>query len=486
MSRTVRHIVRGMRSRDAVAHAREGAAMGADLRLMRELNRLLVLNSVREQGPIARVAIARQTGLSRTTVSSIIDVLLQDGLVREEGTQSATRSGGRRAISVHFNAAAGYVLGVDMGRSHLTMLLTDLAASIVARRSGPFAVELGPAVGLPWLVRELRAFLDEQGVSWSQVIGVGVGMPGPMDARLQRPIAPPRMPGWDGVDVRGALSRELSVPIYLDNDANMGALGESRYGAGAGVADLVYLKIGTGIGGGLVMGGQVYRGSAGSAGEIGHVSADEDGPLCECGNRGCLEALASAHVIVEDARHATSLRRNDPQPREDEPSPLAAQAALDVADVVLAALEGDRACRAAVERAGEHIGVVLAGLVNVINPSLILVDGGVARAGDLLLDPIRRAVAGRSFSVASARTQIRTGALGDNAIALGGTALVIDAAFSLSARLDALPPARKESARVAREQRASRPASEEFGDAPEGFSVASARARASGGKEIPD
>jgi glucokinase-like ROK family protein len=411
-----------MRSREAQP-ATGPAAKGADLRYMRELNHRLVLNCVREQGPIARVDIARHAGLSRTTVSSLIEILLREGLVREGTTQSAAPHGGRRAILVHFNADAGRVVGVDLGRSHLTMLLTDLAARVLARYSGPFDVDQGPTVGLPWIIREVRRFLEDQGVAWDQVIGVGMGMPGPMDARLQRPIAPPRMPGWDGVDVRGALRRELGVPVFLDNDANLGALGESRYGAGAGVPDLVYVKLGTGIGGGLVMGGEVYRGSAGSAGELGHVSVREDGPLCECGSRGCLEALASAHVIVTDARRAL-----------DPTSALARRADLDVADVVRAALAGDCACAAAIQRAGEHIGVVLAGLMNVINPSLILLDGAVARAGDILLEPIRRTVAARSFSVASARTQIRAGSLGADAIAQGGVALVIDAAFRASER----------------------------------------------------
>src|SRR5690242_14334981 len=146
MSRTVRHIVRDMRSREA--GAKRGAALGADLRLMRQLNRLLVLNCVRLYGPIARVTIARRTGLSRTTVSSIMDTLLIEGIVLEGDTQDATPSGGRRAILVHFNAAAGYVLGVDMGRSHLTIMLSDLAAQVVASRSGPFDVALGPGACL--------------------------------------------------------------------------------------------------------------------------------------------------------------------------------------------------------------------------------------------------------------------------------------------------------------------------------------------------
>jgi glucokinase-like ROK family protein len=439
MSRTVRHIVRGMRSRDDSAPIRLSASKGADQRLMRELNRMLVLNCVREHEPIARVDIARHTGLSRTTVSAIIDELLSDGLVREGSTQSAAASGGRRAILVHFNAGAGVMLGVDIGRSHFTILLCDLAANILARRSGPFQVDRGPDACLPWLIAELRALLQEHHVPWNQVVGVGVGMPGPMDASLQRPIRPPRMPGWEGVDVRSILARELEVPIYLDNDANLGALGESRYGAGTGVPDLTYVKVGTGIGGGLVMTGRIYRGSVGSAGEIGHVTVDPDGPLCDCGNRGCLEALAGAHTIARDAAEGISLLAEGGSLASAAAAPaLSTHAEPDVADVVTAALAGDAAALAALNQAGELVGVVLAGLVNLINPSLILVGGSVARAGDLLLDPIRRTITARSFSVASAHIIVRAGALGDNATALGGVAMVIDAAFRIPASMSSL------------------------------------------------
>jgi len=428
MSRTVRHIVRDMRSREARSKPGAAPALGADLQLMRRLNRLLVLNCVRGYGPIARVTIARRTGLSRTTVSSIMDTLLAEGLVREGSTQDATPNGGRRAILVHFNAAAGYVLGVDMGRSHLTIVLSDLAASVVASRSGPFDVDLGPDACLPLLVAELNAFLEERSVSWSRVVGVGLGIPGPLDASRCMLVRPPRMPGWDGVNVCRALSRGISVPVFADNDANMGALGETSFGAGRGVTELAYIKIGTGIGSGLVMGGKVYRGSSGSAGEIGHVTVEEDGPLCDCGNCGCLETLAGAHAIVADAGRCPAL-------------PNGTGHSTDIAEIVRCALAGDDVCRTAIARAGERIGIVLAGLVNTTNPSLILVDGGVARAGDLLLDPIRAAVSARSLPAASAHTRILAGALGANAVALGGVATVLDAAFAISTDTQAQPTA---------------------------------------------
>lgn len=441
MSHTVRRLVRDMRSRDTHAHGESGERGATDLHSLRQANRTLVLNCIRVEGPLARVTIARRTGLSRTTVGSLVDALLKEGLVREGCTVSAAPSGGRRATLVHFNEAAGYILGVDLGRSHLTLLATDLAANVIARHSGPFDCSLGADICLPQLVREVCAFTAAAHIEWDSVVGLGLGIPGPMDAEQRMLVAPPRMPSWDGVDLLRYLRRELHVPVYLGNDANMGARGESRFGAGRGLWDFAYVKVGTGIGCGLVIAGDIYRGSRGSAGELGHVTIDADGPLCECGNRGCLETMAAAPQIVADAVRGSSLRRalGAEAPAFTGSRMLAGRQDVDVADVVVAAQDGDAACRAALERAGELIGVALASLVNLFGPSVILLDGSVARAGDLVLDPIRRALTTRSLPAASDGVRIITGALGDNAIALGGVAAVIDAAFGPPDVLARLP-----------------------------------------------
>jgi len=411
-------------------------AQGADHRLVRELNRLLVLNCVRERGPLARVKVAQHTGLSRTTVSSIIDALLQEGFVREGERLNAAPAGGRRAMLVHFQADAGRIIGLDVGRTHLAMLITNLDAEILARHSGPFEMERGPQVCLPQLTREVRAFVEDAGISWNQVVSIGLGIPGPLDTQLHTLSAPPGMPNWDGVDVWQALQQEFHVPLYLDNDANMGALSESRYGAGIGSAYLAYVKVGTGIGTGLVLDGRIYRGNGGSAGELGHVTIDEDGPLCNCGNRGCLETLAGAQAIVHDAYQGLSLARFGTLQASHEmrtgASALAGRRGVDIAEVIRAAQDGDAASLAALEHAGERIGVALAGLVNLFNPATIVIGGGVARAGELLLKPLSRAASSRSLPAAWKGTRILPGQLDDTAVALGAVSLVIDAAFGVS------------------------------------------------------
>ena len=431
MSRTVRHLVRDMRTKGSAPHHDHAYRRGADPRAMRETNRRLVLNCIRQQGPLARVTIARRTGLSRTTVSSLVDALLHEGLVREGEPQSAPPSGGRRPILVHFNEAAGYVLGVDLGRTHYTVIAADLAAHELARESGPCNTDCGPEATLGLLVDALRAFVTAHQVAWDRVVGIGMGIPGPLDRLRRTLVSPPRMPGWHGVEIGRLLSRELHVPIYIGNDANMGALGESRFGAGRDVEVLTYVKVGTGIGCGLVVAGRVYTGSRGVAGELGHVTLDEDGPLCECGNRGCLETLAGGPAIVADALV------HRPGAEGTLGAGFAAGDVVDISDVVHAAQAGDAASRAAIERAGERLGIALAGVVNLVNPSLILLDGGVARAGELLIEPIRRAITTRSLAAASDGLRIEQAALGAHAIAMGGIAAVLDAAFAQTTSTEA-------------------------------------------------
>ncbi len=420
-----------LRWRDALVRPTVVSHRASDLHDMREANNTLVLRVIRQHGPLARVAIARRTGLSRTTVSSIVDGLLAEGVVREGETLSAAPSGGRRPTLVHFNESAGVILGVDIGRTHFTLLATDLHAHVIARQSGPWDTDLGPDVCLPRLIGTIRQLISESQLDWDRVVGVGVGIPGPVDATLNMLVAPPRMAGWGGVDVTGILRAALGAPVLLNNDANLGALAESRYGAAIGASDFAYVKVGTGIGCGLVIDGKIYRGSSGVAGEFGHFTVINDGPLCDCGNRGCLEAVAGAPQIVRlalsagygqgEATARATANGKAPQPTQD--------TEVDVAEVIQAALRGDPACLSAVRRAAELIGVALAGLVNLVNPSVILLDGSVSRAGELLLDPIREAIRERSLLAASRAARVQASALGDSAIALGAATMVIDAIF---------------------------------------------------------
>jgi predicted NBD/HSP70 family sugar kinase len=414
MSRIAGRIVHGLHTHD---HRLALEGRGTDLQVMRESNWLLVLNFVRAHGGMPRAEVARQTGLSRTTVGNIIDDLLAEGLVRESGSERAIPSGGRRVIPVHFNADVANIVGIALGRHRLIMVVTDLGANIVGRVEVPFPAYDGPDAALPLLASSLRDFLGEHGVPWNKVIGVGIGMPGIVKEGV---CLAPTIPGWLGTNVHQRIRELIDLPIYLDNNAKLGALGESRFGNARDVESMLYVRVGTGIGGGLVLGGQVYRGGAGSAGEIGHMVVDPHGPPCSCGNVGCLETLAGKQAIVD--------RVHEQLPDVN-----------DIVKVLQLAQAGDPVAVEALQRAGASIGAIVAGLVNFISPVLIVVDGSSMRAGELVLGPIRDAVMTKSLPTPRAHTRVIAGALGSNAITLGGVATVLDAVFSDGGALRALP-----------------------------------------------
>lgn len=399
--------------------ARVERAQSIDPQLMGDLNWLSVLNYIRKYGPTSRFKIANATNLSGTTVSKIIHQLMQEDLVRAGDTIDASprdgrRVGGRRATEVQFNADVGFVVGVDLGRKHLTLSLTNLAFTPIGTISVGFDANQGPAVCMPQLAEQLCCFIAAHQLNLKQLVGIGMGIPGPMDATRHSLVDPPHMAGWDGKDIRQLLAGALQIPIgkiYVDNDANMGALGESTLGGGQGISNLVYLKVGTGIGVGLIIDGQLYRGSRGSAGELGHISLDTNGRQCTCGRRGCLETVAGGEAILV----ASGRGPND-----------------NISDVLQAAQAGDTACFDALQMAGEQIGRALANMMNLLNPSKVLIGGGVADAGYLILDPIRRTAKAWSLRLAWESVgddNIVQGALGKQAVALGAAVAVVNAAF---------------------------------------------------------
>ena len=396
-----------------------------DFSRMREMNRTVILDVIREEDSISRAAIAKRTRLSRSTVSSIITELLEAQLVTEVG--QGRSSGGRRPILLKFNYIAGYVVGVDLGATHIIVLVADLNGQVVARTETDFSVAVGPETGLKQIAQTVRLCLEQAGLRLEQVMGVGLGVPGPVDYAQGRVVAPPIMPGWHGVALRERLADYLGVPIYVDNDANLGALSEHCRGAGRGYPNLAYIKVGTGIGCGLVLNGEMYRGELGSAGEIGHVTIDENGPPCKCGSYGCLESMAGGPAIALRAQQAiragqvTSLSRI--QPVES----------ITARDVALAAHAGDRLSQQLYAEAGKHIGVALSSLANLLNPGLIIIGGGVAQAGHVLLDPIRKTMHQRALQSVAQSSQIVQSILGRDASALGAVDLALREALKTPA-----------------------------------------------------
>jgi predicted NBD/HSP70 family sugar kinase len=437
-------------SKETYIHSKRLESYGADGRTVRDFNRQLILNYLRKNGPAPRVTIASDLDLSRATVSTIIDELKKDAFVHEGERINATERGGRRATQVHFNAQAGYIVGIDIGRSHLIIQLSDLEAKPIDTWSDDSfsMIEYGYEDGLEFIADRADTLVKNKLETWSSVRGIGMGIPGSPDSTLHTLISPPLLSKWMHVDIPAYLRNRLKlneyIPIYLENDANLGALGECRYGAGQGIANLIYVKLGTGISAGLILNGQLYRGSGGLAGEFGHIRIQEDGPTCPyCGSHGCLEALAGRSAILNKACQGLSLSsahswKNNYTTNET-PASVKYTDEIDIVDVIIEAQNGNAFCQYVLISAGERIGTAIGSyLINVYNPSMILLDWEIIKIikGDqvytnkLLLDSLRERVEESSLPKAWNGTVVSLGRLGHQAVVYGAIAAVIDLIYN--------------------------------------------------------
>ncbi|HZD11693.1 MAG TPA: ROK family transcriptional regulator, partial [Candidatus Binatia bacterium] len=259
-----------------------------DVRRVREANLSRTLNLIHRVGSISRAAIVRETGLSATTVSLLVNVLLESGFVFESGFGES--SGGRPPILVRFNYSFRHLLGIDMGATHLTVVLMNLAGKVAARRHQLYDVAHEPAGTVEVMLALVQETIDSARQSLADVLGMGIAVPAPLEGeQLDRPSSV-ILPLWEGFDLIGALQPALPLPISVENDANAGAIAEKWWGKASDQENLAYIKLSTGVGSGLITGGAIYRGSGGTAGEIGHTPIDLNGPPCRCGKRGCLES----------------------------------------------------------------------------------------------------------------------------------------------------------------------------------------------------
>lgn len=391
------------------------------LEFVRELNKVLVLNLIRQERTISRTDIARRVHLSRSTVSAIVNELLAEEWLVESGTGKSR--GGRRPILLSFNYQAGYIVGVDAGATHLLAVVTDLDAKVVDEIERPFDVSAGPETGLEAIIGIVREILVETGLELSRLIGIGVGLPGPLDYAHGTVVAPPIMPGWHDFPVRDRLEAAFGVPVYVDNDANLGALGEYSYGAGRGVDNLAFVKVATGIGCGIIVGGQIYHGQTGAAGEIGHVTMAEDGPPCTCGSYGCLEAMAGGPAIAQRAAQAIQVGQSTML------RSMVSNGNLTAKLVEQAARRGDPLAVQLYADAGRLIGLAVANVINLLNPGRVIIGGGVSEAGELILASLRDTACQRSMRAAVGATDIVQAILGHRSSALGAVALVLSETF---------------------------------------------------------
>ena len=377
-----------------------------------------VLRLIWQERQISRADIARRIGLSRSTVSEIVGLLLPTGLLAEVGV--GVSSGGRRPIVLQFHDDALGILGVDMGAGHISVAVTDLRGTILAWEHDSHPVRSDPAGALA-LVTELAVrAVKTWGRRTDRLLGVGMAVPSPVDVDRPDELCEVILPAWRGVAVSAALRKRFKVPVLVDNDANLAALGERWWGLGQGVDDFAYIKVGTGIGAGYIIGGRIYRGARGLAGEIGHLAIDPRGPPCVCGNRGCLATLVGAQALVE--RASALLPRH--------PASLLGRAEVTISAIEDAALAGDRLALQVTAEAAERLGVAIADLLNLLNPAMVIIGGGLARLGELLLAPLREAVSRRTLVTSSRGTRIATSGLGARAVAVGAATMMLERALT--------------------------------------------------------
>ena len=374
----------------------------------------VVLELVWRHESISRADISRITGRSRSTVSEAVAGLLDTGLIREAG---AGRSrGGRRPVILQFHDDARVILGVDIGATHVSVAVTDLRGRVLAWEDRSHDVREDPEGVDALLVALCDRTLAARPPTGGKLMGIGVGMPSPVDPKRPGRMSPRLYPAWRGRDAFGALGTRHGVPVYVDNDANLGAVAEHWWGNATGSDNFMYVKAGSGVGAGIVVDGKVYRGATGVAGEIGHVVVDGSGPPCVCGSRGCLATFVGTRALVARAQ---SLLQRYPG------SALAGTTPLTIADVEAATLAGDPLALAVTHEAARYLGIALAGIINLMNLESIVVGGHLGRLGEHLLVPLRDAALSRTLVGSAASCRITTSQLGPQSVALGAATQVL-------------------------------------------------------------
>ena len=379
-----------------------------------------LLRLLRDGGPRSRAELGDSVHLSRSKLAVELDRLVDLGLVEQAGL--AASRGGRRSGVMRLSARLRFV-AFDIGATSVDVAVTNGELQILGHVSEPCDVRQGATAVLDRAL-ELLGKLRDEGLA-PEIHGVGIGVPGPVSFRDGTPVVPPIMPGWDRFPVRDAISQELGCPVLVDNDVNIMALGELHGGLARSVDDFLLVKIGTGIGCGIVVDGSIYRGVSGSAGDIGHIQVDDEGPICACGNVGCVEAYFGGAALARDALAAARGGRSAFLAER-----LAQKGRVTAEDVADAAAAGDPVAVQMIREGGRRLGQMLAGLVSFFNPGLVIIAGGVARLGHTLLAEVRGVVYRRSLPLATGNMPIVLSELGDTAGVIGATRLISDHVFS--------------------------------------------------------
>lgn len=375
---------------------------------VRARNLLLLAEHVQAERATTRAALARVTGLSRTAVSSLVTELLDRRvLVEPPGVPNSTGAAvttGRPAVGLSINPQAGALVGIHLAHDGVRIALSDLTATVFAETGHPLDVDHEPGDTLEYAANAALDLLHDNRIEPQRVLGLGVAVAAPITVARHELSPTTVLRDWAGVDIAARLHERTGAPIFVANDANLGAIAESRFGAGRGVDDLVYVMLSDGVGAGLILGGRLYEGSAGSAGELGHVTVQPDGQVCRCGNRGCLETVAGTRALVA-ALGSTGAR------------------AASTDDMIALVESGHPAAQRVLVDAGRTVGHALAGICTVLNPRMVIVGGKTAKAGDPLIRGIRDALSLALSPLDNRSIEVVVGSLGDRAELVGALSL---------------------------------------------------------------
>lgn len=385
---------------------------------------LVALELVRKKGPLSRTSLAEYLGTSRASVTAIAGNLLDLKVLTEVGRGKS--EGGRRPLLLDVNAALGYIAGVDIGATSVDIALADFQGKIIERKAEPADIREEPEQVLNRIMDLIVDMLASKGAGNSDLVGLGIGVPGPVQYPAGLLIEPPLMPAWDRFPIKEFIRQRFpQINPVVDNDVNIMAIGEARVGGGRGLDNFFYIKIGTGIGCGVITKGEIYRGSDGTAGDVGHICVDYNGPVCHCGNAGCLESMAAGPAIAKKGKAAAENGESEIMARRLKEK----NGEFTSKDVGEAAAAGDRVANRIIDESGRMIGGVLAGLVNFYNPRAIFIGGGVSNIGHQLLSTIRQATLQRATALSTKSLLIDYSKLGPDAGVHGAIWIAIENVF---------------------------------------------------------
>ncbi|GAB6256336.1 ROK family transcriptional regulator [Peribacillus sp. N1] len=392
-------------------------------KLMKSINRSLILNIIREKGPISRADIAKLTKLTPPTVSSFVKELLQAEIVIERNLGES--SGGRKPTLLTLSEDMFHVIGMDVGSQNIKTILTSITGKVIKKSVVPLPAQTTNETLLSLMIDSVSGILDHTKIDEEKIVGIGVSMHGIVDVEEGSSVFAPNLNLQD-IPIKRVLEERFNMMVKVENDGRAMSLGELWFGNGAGIDSFVCINVGRGIGAGIIINGKLYHGSHFISGEIGHMIIDIDGPQCTCGNYGCLQTFASGPSIVEWVKkemrlgHSSLLTNLTKGDLEKVTGEL----------IYLSALEGDTLCKTALQQAGRYLGVGITNVIHTVNPRRIIIGGGVSNAGDLIMDNIIQTVNQRALTNPAKQTEIILSKFGDDATAMGAVALILAELFT--------------------------------------------------------